>query len=60
MHLTYLLHIKCKLKPAAHLSVESSGYGSCDAGLSHTWRPMKTQDLALRVGLQLAHCNEFL
>ena len=42
------------------LSVESSGYGASDGGLSYTRGTIETQDLPLGGATQLTHCNELL
>lgn len=42
------------------LSVECSGDGTSDTGLSHTRRTIETQDLSLGRASQLAHRNKLL
>lgn len=54
-HISHATHAEPEV-----LSVEGSGYGAGDGRLSHTWRPVETQDLPLGGATQLAHCYEFL
>lgn len=55
----------CNISHSSHtepeiLSVQSSGYGASNGGLSYTWRTIEAQNLSLGGATQLTHRNELL